>query len=310
MTRASGSAALGLAFALSVFPGRAAACSVCSRGDPIAPAAEGHGQGGDLRLAVEGEMLSQRAATPGSLGLMHDAMDQTSLKITAAYSPVAPVNLVVSVPFVHKTMVIDHGGGVTFPVSDLSGLGDVELGARWFFWENVNFKARLRQGLAISAGTSFPTGESDARFVEGLPNAQHGQIGNGSFGPYAGLSYRLQRNPFAGLVSLTGRMHTENAQGYRYGSALLGTLQGQWTPLQWVAFGLGLDGHQGAADTLSGVSVGNTGGFVLWASPSAFVNVYQGLWLALRAQFPIYASLYGDQTVGPVILAGLQYVVF
>jgi hypothetical protein len=310
--------ALSLAIALAATPQVAHACAVCSRGDPLAPAAEGHGRGGDLRIALDAEVLSQRSASPGVVG-MHDAMDEYVLKLTGAYSPTPTVNLVVSVPFTRKKMTMEHGGGVApFVASDLTGVGDLEVGGRWFFFESVSLRERLRQGVALSAGTSLPTGPSAARTDVGsqpitqlgLPNAQHEQIGSGAFGPYAGLSYRLQRDPFTGLLSVSGRLHTENAQGYRYGDSLLWTLQGQWAPVRWVALGLGLDGHNGGRDRQSGAPVENTGGLVLWASPSVFMNVYQRLWVTLRVQLPFYTSLVGDQSLGPVVLGGVQYELF
>jgi hypothetical protein len=307
MRSALARAVLALAFAAAADAARA--CSVCSRGDPLAPAAEGHGEGGDLRVALDAEMLSMRSATPG-IATMHDDLDQYTLKLTGVYSPAPSLNVVVSVPLVRKRMTMEHGGGVTFVASDRTGVGDVEVGGRWFFWESLNVRARMRQGLAVMAGTSLPTGPSDAHPVLGLPNAQHEQIGTGAFGPYAGLSYRLQRDPWAVLLSVSGRTHTANAEGYRYGGALLWTAQGQWTPAAWLALGLGVDGHDGGRDRLDGAPVPSTGGTVLWASPSAYVNVYQKLWMTLRAQVPFTTRLAGDQSVGTVVTAGVQYAVY
>jgi outer membrane immunogenic protein len=82
---------------LVALPGLAQACAMCSRGDPLAPAAEGQGRGGDLRLAVDAEMLSQQSGSP-SEPAMRDLLDQYTLKLTAAYSPVSSLNVVVTVP--------------------------------------------------------------------------------------------------------------------------------------------------------------------------------------------------------------------
>ncbi|HET9594349.1 MAG TPA: hypothetical protein VFP65_02145 [Anaeromyxobacteraceae bacterium] len=299
-----------LALALAAAFDVARACSVCSRGDPLAPAADAHGSGGDLRLALDFEVLSQRSGSPGA-PTMHDDLDQVALKLTTVYSPVPPLNLVLSVPFVHKKMTMEHAPGDIFVASDLTGLGDVEVGVRWFFWESVNMRARMRQSVGVSLGSSFPTGANDAGAFEiGQPNPEHGQPGTGAFGPYAGLSYRLARDPFAALVSVSGRTHDANAQGYRYGSALLWTVQGQWTALPWLAAGFGLDGHHGRQDLQAGALVPNTGGTVIWASPSLFVNLYGKLWATLRGQIPVATAFVGDQSVSPVVTAGLQFTVF
>jgi len=302
--------AVAVAVAVAAMPGVAHACSVCSRGDPLSPAADAHGSGGDLRLALDFEVLSQRSGSPGAPG-MHDDLDQYALKLTTVYSPVPPLNLVLSVPFVRKKMTMEHSPTVSFVSSDLTGLGDIDVGVRWFFWESAHMAARTRQSVGISLGSSLPTGSNDPRPPSvGLPNPEHEQIGTGAFGPYAGLSYRLQRDPFATSVSISARAHNANAQGYRYGSALLWTVQGQWSPTRWLAAGLGLDGHHGGRDLLDGNPVANTGGTVIWASPSLFLNLYAKLWATLRAQVPIATSLIGDQSVSPVVTAGIQYTLF
>jgi len=285
----------------------ARACSVCNCGDPLVAAAEGHGRGvGDLRLALDGEYLSQEAGSEGAPG-MTDVLDQYTLRVTGVYSPVTPLNLVVAVPFVRKKMMMDHGNGTTDPMSDLSGLGDVEVAARYFVLESVDFGAKRRQGFAISVGTSIPTGENDARDAAGERIDEHGQIGTGGWGPYVGVSYRLQQDPWNALVSVTGRLRTENAHEYRFGNALLWTVQGQWAPRARLALGLGLEGRQVARDTDAGEIVENTGGLVLAATPSVYVNAYRGLWFSVRAQLPFYSRLEGEQKVGPNAVAGFAY---
>lgn len=281
----------------------ARACSVCTCGDPLTSTAEGHGRGeGDLRFAMDGEYLSQEGG--------EEALDQYTVRLTGVYSPLSPLNLVVSVPLVRKNLTMEHPDGAM--ETDLSGLGDVEVGARYFILEKVDFGARSRQGLAISLGTSIPTGRNDA--TEGGERIdEHGQLGTGAWGPYVGVSYRLQQDPWRALVSVTGRIRTRNSEDYRYGNALLWTVQGQWSPLQRLALGLALEGRQAGRDTgpdeVDGIVgyVPDTGGLVLAATPSVYVNAYRGLWFSVRAQLPVYSRLAGDQTVGPNVVAGFAY---
>jgi hypothetical protein len=289
--------------------GPARACSVCACGDPIVAAAEGHGEGaGDLRVAVDTEHLTQEAGAEGEPGHT-DVLDQYTLRLTGVYSPIAPLNLVVAVPLVRKKMSMEQPDGPTVTESDETGLGDVEVGARWFVLESVNFGARRRQGIALSAGTAIPTGPNDAKDDAGERIDEHGQLGTGGWGPYAGISYRLQQDPWSALVAVSGRVRTENGDGYRYGEALLWTVQGQWSPVERVALGLGLDGRNVAHDRDDAGRVENTGGLVLALTPSAYVNVFRGLWLNARAQLPFLSRVSGRQTIGPTVAVGISYQV-
>jgi hypothetical protein len=299
MSRFAALVALVLAAAV---PGAARACSVCSCGDPLVSASEGHGKGGDLRVQLDPEYLRVRSG--------EDVLDQYTLRLTGVYSPADPVNLVVQVPFTRKKMFMDHGAAGTMPMSDVNGLGDVEVGARWFFWERTDFAAMRRQGLALSAGTSIPTGSIGARDELGALVDAHGQVGTGSWGPNVGALYRLQQDPWNGLVSVTARTHGTSSADYRYGDSLGWTAQAQWHPAQRVALGLGLDGRWAARDREAGDLVPDTGGVVLAATPAAYYNVAGGLWLSARVQVPFFTHLYGEQSVGAVVTAGLQYQVF
>jgi len=287
----------------------ARACSVCGCGDPLVAAAEGRGRGGDLRVAVDGEYLSQKAGTEGEPGKT-DVLDQYTLRLTGVYSPVAALNLVATIPLLRKKMAMDGHDGTIVPVSDVTTLGDVELGARYFVVDLANVGARRRQGLAVSLGTSLPTGQNGATDAGGLRIDQHGQAGTGAFGPYAGLTYRLQQDPWSLLASASGRAHNENSYGYRFGSALLWTVQGQWSPLSWLALGLGVDGRNAGRDRQDGVPVENTGGLVLAATPSAYLQIHRALWLDARVQIPFYTRLVGEQSVGPTFVAGFLYEAF
>ncbi len=286
----------------------ARACSVCGCGDPLVAAAEGHGRGGDLRLAVEAEYLDQKAGSDGRPDGT-DVLHQYTLRLTGVYSPAAPLNLVVTVPFLRKRMATEGIGG-TAPVSDVTTLGDVELGARYFLVDLVNVGARRRQGLAVSLGTSLPTGQNGATDANGQRIDQHGQAGTGAFGPYAGLAYRLQQDPWSFLASASARVRTESSYGYRFGSALLWTVQGQWSPLSWLALGTGVDGRNAGRDRQDGAPVENTGGLVLAVTPSVYLQVHRALWLDARVQVPVYTSLVGRQSVGPTLVAGLMYEAF
>jgi hypothetical protein len=268
--------------------------------------AEGPGRGGDLRLGLDAEYLTQEAgneAVPGAT----DLLDQSTLRLTAVYSPWASLNLVAAVPFTRKRMTLRQPDGSTAPSSDLSGLGDAEVGVRWFLLERAEVAARRRQGLAVSLGLLLPTGEGAARDASGALVDQHGQLGSGAWGGSGALTYRLQVDPWSLTASVGGRLRGENAQGYHYGNALVWTVQGQWSPWDRLALGVALDGRSAAADRDPAGEAANTGGVVLAVTPSAYLGVGGGLWLTARAQLPVVSQLLGEQRVGPTVLVGLAW---
>ena len=293
---------LGVALAL-VAPPTARACSVCACGDPLLDTTDSAAQLGVLRLQLDAEALSMDAGSEDAPGAT-DRLDQYTLRGDVVYSPVDRLALVARVPLVRKDLRRLGGDGAA---SDLTGLGDVELGARWVFFRSVNLGTARMQDLSLSAGTSLPTGEDGARGPDGARIDEHGQLGTGAWGPYAGLNYHLDQGRWYAFASVSGRVRTTNAFGYRYGSALLWSAHGQLRPVPRLALDLGVDGRSAGRDSSDGAAVANTGGLVLAAAPGAFLNVAGPLWISLRAQLPFYTRLFGDQAVRPTVTGGVQY---
>jgi hypothetical protein len=258
---------------------------------------------GALRLGIDAEWLTAEAVSPHDPA-MRDELVQSSLRLLAVFGLTDRLNLVASVPFVRKEL--HHAGSGMSLHSTVAGLGDAEVGARWFAWDGTDWEAMRHQSVALSAGTSVPTGEADAREA-GVRLDDHAQPGTGAWGPYAGILYRLEQARWHAFASVTYRWRSESRWGYRYGAVLGWTLQGQWQPTRRVALGLGVDGRQAAADRDDGAPVAHTGGFLLAAAPALHVGVTESLWLSLRAQVPFASALRGDQEVGPVLVAGAQW---
>ncbi|HVP69234.1 MAG TPA: hypothetical protein VMT17_18440 [Anaeromyxobacteraceae bacterium] len=279
------------------------ACSVCGCGDPLVAVGEAAGPQGQLGLELDGQWLTQTAGgdTPGT----KDVLTQWSILLTASYSPIERLNVVVTLPYVFKLLQNEDSTGVKTTTSNLNGIGDLQFGLRWFFWEKVSFADRTRQSLALNAGTTAPTGSNDAT-VDGERVDEHGQLGTGGWGPYLGLFYRLQGDVWSGYGGVWGLYRTTNSYGYRFGSALLWTVAGQYQPVEWFAATLAIDGRYAGADVSDGAPVDSTGGFVLAAAPAVQFRIFKGAWLLARAQLPFATALNGIQTIGPVVTAGLR----
>lgn len=286
----------------------ARACSVCAAGDPLVAAGDAAPTARELWTALEAEWLTASAAmdAPGMDGMIEE-VDQGSLRVLAVYSPVARVNAVLTVPLVQKR-VSATGAGMDHAEEVQTGLGDVELGARWFVLDRTSFAAMRHHSVALSAGTSFPTGNDDAEDASGQLLDQHSQLGTGGWGPYAGVMYRLEQSRWHAYASFTGRWRSENARAYRYGASLHWsvTAQRELGDSGRFVVGLGIDGREAAPDREDGADVAHTGGLVLAASPEVHVQLRGSWWLTARAQLPFATDLRGIQDVGPTFSAGVQ----
>jgi len=296
------------AAALLVRPAPSAACSLCACGDPLLTATDPAAIGGKLRLQLDGEYTTMTAANEADPAAT-DELTQRSARFNLVYRPAEPLTFSLTVPVVNKVMDMT-GPGMKMRMSDQTNLGDVELAARWALWTGVDFGARRAQELALSAGTSLPTGPYKARDGAGNLVDPHGQVGTGSWGPFLGAHYRLEQGDWSAFASLSGRLRAENSLGYRIGNAALWSAHGQWLALRWLALDLGIDGRSVASDRQDSGKVVNTGGTVMAIAPGAFARLGGGVWFFLRGQIPFYRDLYGEQTVGATVVTGLQYQVF
>lgn len=304
-----------LALALLLHAAPAAACSVCGCGDPLLAVNDPAAITGQLRFQIDTEYLRVDAGTDGRPGFT-DQLTQWSYRLNAVYRPVDPLSLTVTVPLVSKS-IHTVGGGADVTASSLTGVGDVEVGARYALWRSVDLGARRSQELAVSAGTAIPTGPHDAAAPDGSLIDPHGQLGTGGWGPFAGAHYRFEQGDWLGFASLSYRLRTEasyfDGSKYKFGDALLWSAHGQYRPARAVALDLGLDGRYAKADRATATDgtvtdgVDNTGGTVLSLAPGAYYNAVGNVWLFLRGQVPVYKRLLGEQDVKPSVGAGIQF---
>jgi hypothetical protein len=298
-----GALRIALAAAASAIAVPALACSVCACGDPLLSASDPAATTGQLRVQLDTEYLQVDAGNEEDPALT-DRLTQWSYRLNGVVRPTETLSFSVTVPLVSKSMAA-RGGGAEIPLSDATGLGDVEVAARWAPWRAVNLGIGRVQELAVSAGTSTPTGPNDVQ-SEGVRIDEHGQPGTGAWGPFAGLHYRFEQGPWLAFASLSVRAHTLNRFDYRYGSAVLWSAHGQYVPAKRLVLDLGVDGRYAAADTSAGETVVNTGGTVLSAAPGLYVNAVGKAWLFVRGQIPFYKDLSGVQDVFPTVVAGVQ----
>jgi len=295
------------ALALALLPAWAQACSICGCGDPLLAAGSARPMAGQLRLSIDAEYLYATARSDDNPAAT-ESLDQETLKAILVYSPSRSLALVLQAPFPRKDWWTNDPGEPLQATAN-TGLGDVELGARWFLWQGLDLQEARSQDLALSLGTSLPSGPSDLT-VDGERIDQHAQLGTGAVGPYAGLLYGLNHVDWSLSASATFRGRATNAQGYQYGQSLGFGLDSQWRMIKSLALTLGLDGRYADHDHdwAAGELATETGGTVLALTPGLGWEWGEGLGLIGWVQLPVYANLFGVQGVSPTYHIGLQYL--
>ena len=285
---------------------QAQACSVCGCGDPLLAAGSNLPMAGNFRLSLEAAYLYASAAGDGPGAT--EFLDQEIIRPVLVYNPSNSLALVLQLPLVRKDWWTDDAGAELKSTLN-SGFGDLDLGGRWFFWSDIHIMDKWAQDMALSFGSSLPTGNSNIT-VDGELIDQHAQLGTGAAGPYLGLLYGLNREAWSLSFNATYRYRGTNYQGYQFGQAITFGLGGQLHVLQALALTLSLDGryadydHDWAGDGIDE----NTGGTVLNITPGFGWQIGEGFGLNARVGIPIYTSLFGTQLVTPTLDLSIQYL--
>jgi hypothetical protein len=307
--------AAGLLSLLLLLARPAQACSVCGCGDPLLSASDPAALAGTLRLQADVEYLRIDAGTDGVPGST-DQLRQLSWRLGVAFRPIEALTLGATLPFVQKRITA-VGVGPAVVNSDLSGLGDLEVTARFVPWRSVQVGAMRAQELAVAVGTTAPTGAHNAQEGGDLIDP-HGQLGTGAWGPFIGLHYRFEQGDWTGYAGLSWRHRAQGSyfdgSKYKFGDALLWSVHGQVLLARRIALDLGVDGRDARPDRAVANdgsvtdAVENTGGMVWSLAPGVYVDTVGGLWLFVRAQVPIIKKLDGEQDVKPSVTAGVQFL--
>jgi hypothetical protein len=281
----------------------AQACSVCGSDDPLVAVGDSSPNAGKLRLALSLSLVNASARSDDDPRVTEEVTRGT-LTPTVVFSPLSRLNVALSVPVLRNRYQATGPEGQL--AVTLTGVGDAELGLRYFAWHDVNFAARRRQEVAVSVGSSLPTGANDAA-IDGERLDEHAQIGRGEFGPHIGALYALHRDPWHFTADASLRAYTTNHYGYRYGSAALWNATAEASLTERFALELGVTGRDAARDRQSAELQADTGGFVLQAVPGISLGLPAALWFRVRVELPFVTRLFGEQNLGPTFTASVQW---
>ncbi len=304
------------------------ACSVCGCGDPMQSSASAHPLAGAVRLDFETIYLTASAQSDDDI-TQTEAVRQVNLNTTLNYSPTNDLTLTLMLPLVEKYWTLSAGDAPAVPGGTLAdtgtpfGIGDVMVGARYFFWQDTDFKTKQHQALAVSAGTYLPTGATNINSgITGGPIDTHAQLGTGAFGFYGGLLYNHVWDDFTlsanfNVVAHTKALTSDSTSAvwdYTFGTSYTGGISGQYHLADDLGISLAVEARYATADReyddtqLAIVDAPNTGGTVFDLSPGFSWNISGDSVLYAKVQVPVYTNLVGVQEIDPTYVLGTQFL--
>ncbi len=317
-----------LVAAISLHPRAALACSVCLPGDPSFSAAGASAQpAGSVSLYTEFRSWQKVSgalphAEPGGGGgglgaapaeLHFEKNQGQRLDFYLGGSPIDRVSVALDLPIVFSEVQEIEAPAVERLRTD--GLGDIALSTSLVLWRDREVLPAT--WLEARAMLEFPTGESgNFKEAQGDPHVQSGS-GSWDFGFGVAVAHRLASAAL--YASAFYRENTEGSLDYVYGDVVLATAAAEVplghlsgvAPLDVLVPGLALDFRYAERDHFEGLTYVDSGGSILYASPSLRVRIP---WLrpakppSLRVavQIPLVQRwLYGFQEEGRVWSAGL-----
>jgi hypothetical protein len=304
-------------FLANALPARA--CSVCGCGDPLASAGTNIPMSGIFHLGFEWDYLTASALADTN-NVAIESLIQRTLNITLSYNPSSDLTLIAQIPIVNKQWWTTafpapppNGYGVMSAYN--TGLGDINIGLRYFFWKDIDLDHQQSWALAFSSSLYLPTGNSTN------PNVPdpHAELGTGAFGASEGLLLTHYAGPFNLSANVTAVIRSVNNTGiyagYQFANAIRWGIQGQYNVADPLALSLSLDGRYAEQDSFAqdeglvpnGDLVPNTGGLLWDLTPGVNWAAFDGVGLYAKVQIPVATYLTGDQTTGPVYSVGTQF---
>jgi hypothetical protein len=270
----------------SFVPSPARACSVCLPGDPhfSGAGASAQEQGSfSLYLETRGYSKTSGGLTHAEPGEEPHETDEDSrgqrLDLYASWTPIDRVTLTLDVPVVWNRITHYHHEERTH--STLSGLGDVALSSSLVLWrDRPVLPSRWLEGRVW---LKAPTGRDETK-VDGERDP-HLQPGTGSWDVGVGLA-GVQRLAWGSLYgSVFRRWNNDGSLDYEYGDVWLASLGLEGSlghllgrpSLDFLTPGLGLDFRYASYDQQADERYEDSGGAILYASPSLRVRLPWGM---------------------------------
>ncbi len=111
-------------------------------------------------------------------------------------------------------------------VSKMPGLGDISVYAGYLLVDGTDsIRSLWNHTLSVGGGVKLPTGRHQSVAADGAVAHPNIQAGTGSTDFLATLAYTVRRSGWGSAADLQVRLTTTNAQHYRFGNRLSGSVK-------------------------------------------------------------------------------------
>lgn len=273
------------------------ACATCLCGDPtITTMGTEKPFAGRMRASVE---YLERGEEVGVPAVSEHEIDERRLTYSFSYAPSKTWMIAASLPLVTKEV-----RRYDLSREQGSGVGDLDLSARWFIGGGGGFPVRNLWGLQF--GMRLPT--SSEQHSNGEPIDFDAQPGAGATIPSVGAWYGHYRMPWFFYTSaVVQHAVSDGYQGYRAGDVILLTGHTQYALHQRFALQFSLDGRWKEQDQYDGVTDADSGGVLVMASPGIAWTPVEDLVFNASYQIPAIENLHGRQEEESILRVGVAY---
>lgn len=273
------------------------ACATCLCGDPtLTTMGTEKPFAGRMRTGVE---YLSRGETVGEPGAGEHVIEEQRLTYNFSYALNTKWIVAASLPLVTK-----HVDRYDLSSEQASGVGDMDVYARWFIGGDDLFPARELWGLQF--GLRLPT--STEQYANGEPVDFDAQPGAGATIPSIGAWYGYYRTPWFFYASVIYQHAVDDGyQGYQAGDVFLVTGQAQYALNPKLAIQFGLDTRFKDQDRYYGAVDEDSGGTLVMAAPGLAWTPLEDWVVNVGVQLPIIQNGHGRQDEDPTYRLGVIY---
>lgn len=273
------------------------ACATCLCGDPtITTMGTEKPFAGRMRAGVEYLSRGETAAQPG---VSEFVVDEQRVTYSFSYALNSEWIFAASLPMVTKKVE-------RFDTSAAqgSGVGDLDLAARWFIGKDESFPVKYLWGVQF--GLRIPASSEQKK--SGDPIDIDAQPGVGATIPSVGIWYGRYAIPWFFYTSaVIQHAVTEGYQEYQAGDVALLTGLVQYALNFGVAVQLSVEGRFKQHDQYDGEQDENSGGVLIMATPGIAWTPLEDLVVNISYQLPLIENPNGRQAEDPTLKFGVAY---